>query len=507
MRPASFLRAAAITALAIGPTSEGRAQIESFRVSEIDPTAATVEIWNSGAAHVTSATRPFCHRLDYATTIPGGTAFAAGEYKTFSVTNLNAADSDFWLYVSAPFTTASNIVHGMKYGPAPNVGRTGLASGVGLWPGADRYAPAPPPGATLAYDGFGYDPADWYVDETPSLGAADVTTPGTVPAALGHPAGTQTFEDVSLGDLVTAIDSWVIVNTSTTEGIFTARVVNDVLGDISPRESSTRWIRVRDEDAGDVQNRFYTIPVDAPKAASYTWAFWINLEAVPPNGAATRPRIMIQHDDGGFANAWGIELTNTGGNLVVTGIGGPNASAPLFPLVPPTGVGDWIHVSIFVDLNASTISGRINDGTPTMLPIDLSQTADASLFRFCYRGEGVGNVNTMLIDDVTVFFEGVVTVDEPQVTATRLLAPAPNPMRTETAITFMLASPSEVRLSIFDAGGRIVRTLIEEPREAGIHTVRWDGRQNDGTRSGAGIFFTRLETRNGTTANKLLVLN
>ncbi len=388
-------------------------QIGNFRITEVDVMADQAEVTNTGPAHVTTSSRPFCHRFTYSSSIPTATSFAPGEVRVFSVIGLNGVSSDLWLYTSGPFSSAGNIVHGLQYGGG-NIGRSTLASGVSLWSGGGDFINMPPIGATLSYDGFGFSPFDWYIDETPSMGSDDVTTPGTVAPSLAHPAGTQDFESLLLGDEIIAVQDWIVVDSSLEQGRFTARVVNDVLGAIVPRNGSTQWLRIRDQDETDVQNRLYTPMIATPGPANYTWTFFVNLEQAPPGGGDVKPRITVQHPDGSFANAWGIEFTSTGANLVVTGVGGPAASTPLYSLSSPTGIGDWVKLTLSVDFLAGTVSSQVNDGAAVSLPIALSGTADAMVFRLCYRGEGVGNVMTMLLDDVSVVTadSGIPTVSE-----------------------------------------------------------------------------------------------
>jgi hypothetical protein len=255
---------------------------------------------------------------------------------------------------------------------------------------------------TLAWDGFGFDPKDWYIDETPTLGSADSTTPNTLPTALGADGGTQDFESVSLGDLWTAITGWLIVDTSATPGIYTVRIVNDVMGDTTPRGSSTQWVRIRDQDAGNVQNRAYSSTVVTPGALDYEWTFLMNVEELPAPAAATNPRLVMQHLDGALQNAWGIEIDDAGVNVIVTGIGGTPASTPLYSFGPGVDVGDWVQITITLDFTALTVAASVNGGSPASLPINPAGTVQLNTFRFCFRGEGTGNTSTLLLDDISL---------------------------------------------------------------------------------------------------------
>jgi Glycosyl hydrolases family 43/FlgD Ig-like domain len=66
-------------------------------------------------------------------------------------------------------------------------------------------------------------------------------------------------------------------------------------------------------------------------------------------------------------------------------------------------------------------------------------------------------------------------------------------------VRFRIDSPSvsRARLSVYDVGGRRVRTLLEGQVAAGRTAAVWDGRLADGSSAGAGVYFVRLETSLG----------
>ncbi len=71
--------------------------------------------------------------------------------------------------------------------------------------------------------------------------------------------------------------------------------------------------------------------------------------------------------------------------------------------------------------------------------------------------------------------------------------PQPNPSSGRTTFTYALPRDGEVRLRLFGANGRVVRTLEAGGRSAGVHAVRWDGREDSGRRAAPGVYFARLE--------------
>jgi endonuclease I len=68
----------------------------------------------------------------------------------------------------------------------------------------------------------------------------------------------------------------------------------------------------------------------------------------------------------------------------------------------------------------------------------------------------------------------------------------PNPFRTATTLTYDLPNASAVRIAVYDVLGRRVQVLVDERKEAGRHTVRWDGRGQSEQSLASGIYFVRL---------------
>jgi hypothetical protein len=65
----------------------------------------------------------------------------------------------------------------------------------------------------------------------------------------------------------------------------------------------------------------------------------------------------------------------------------------------------------------------------------------------------------------------------------------PNPFNPQTKIDFELPTDSKVKVIIYDALGREIRTLINEVRTAGIYTVDFDAKNLS-----SGFYFYRLIT-------------
>jgi len=69
----------------------------------------------------------------------------------------------------------------------------------------------------------------------------------------------------------------------------------------------------------------------------------------------------------------------------------------------------------------------------------------------------------------------------------------PNPFNPMTEIQFELPERIPVHLQVFDLRGRLVRTLVDGPREAGLQRVTWDGRDARGARVASGVYLYRIQ--------------
>jgi len=140
--------------------------------------------------------------------------------------------------------------------------------------------------------------------------------------------------------------------------------------------------------------------------------------------------------------------------------------------------------------------------------VDLTGTAssvapgDSTTFDLCFYAYHAGAESCEVTID-TNDVPGVVTAVVSATTGvsgdvTRGPAPPPrvlpNPFGSATAIRFTLAEASPVRVEVFDFQGRRVRTLAAGGvRPAGTYDVSWDGRDAQGRRTGAGVYFVRVD--------------
>ncbi len=68
----------------------------------------------------------------------------------------------------------------------------------------------------------------------------------------------------------------------------------------------------------------------------------------------------------------------------------------------------------------------------------------------------------------------------------------PNPFNPATNIRYSLSEGQHTTLAIYNSLGQKVRTLVNAPRPAGVHVVRWDGRNDNGQAVSSGVYFYRM---------------
>jgi hypothetical protein len=83
----------------------------------------------------------------------------------------------------------------------------------------------------------------------------------------------------------------------------------------------------------------------------------------------------------------------------------------------------------------------------------------------------------------------------------------PNPIINGlTHLSFSLAEPSQVSMKIYNTSGRLVKTLVNEFKGAGVYSVTWNCRDDYNRRAAEGIYFYTLEADGVKTQKKMLIL-
>ncbi len=95
--------------------------------------------------------------------------------------------------------------------------------------------------------------------------------------------------------------------------------------------------------------------------------------------------------------------------------------------------------------------------------------------------------------------------DMPHATALSL-SNYPNPFNPETTIRFDIPSHAQTTLSIYNIKGQLVRTLLEQPMDAGEHNAVWNGTDNLDKPVSSGVYLYRLESGDHVVTRRMLLI-
>ena len=92
-----------------------------------------------------------------------------------------------------------------------------------------------------------------------------------------------------------------------------------------------------------------------------------------------------------------------------------------------------------------------------------------------------------------------------------LLPNYPNPFNPETWIPYQIREPAEVMIRVYNAQGRLVRTLNLGQREAGFYLGRsraasWDGHNDAGEKVSSGVYFYQIQADYFNATRKLVIV-
>jgi hypothetical protein len=82
----------------------------------------------------------------------------------------------------------------------------------------------------------------------------------------------------------------------------------------------------------------------------------------------------------------------------------------------------------------------------------------------------------------------------------------PNPFSNSTTFEIFLNEPSEIIIEIYNINGQLVKTISKGNVLSGLHTFKWDGRNNNGVELESGIYFYRLKADKNVLRKKMVLV-
>ena len=122
-----------------------------------------------------------------------------------------------------------------------------------------------------------------------------------------------------------------------------------------------------------------------------------------------------------------------------------------------------------------------------------------------YRWDAT-DLSTNIETIIGTLFAGSADVNEELPPVAHLALRAQSPALRTALIEFALPVATPARLTVHDAQGRVVRTLVDGELGAGLHSLRWDGRSDGAAAAPAGIYYVRLEAADQKAVGTLLMV-
>ncbi|MBU8870875.1 MAG: T9SS type A sorting domain-containing protein [Gemmatimonadales bacterium] len=180
-------------------------------------------------------------------------------------------------------------------------------------------------------------------------------------------------------------------------------------------------------------------------------------------------------------------------------------------------VGAWVGEVTFEFLTYGGVENIQVNGAPMFVgdielaPVSIAPGVTYTLTTYLvpggFRGEVrlVGAVNELVlggqefyVDNICVMLNASSSVSPQMQSPSLVLNPNfPNPFNPRTTLSFSLEHEKNVRLTIHDVAGRLVKTLMSGRKSAGDHNVVWNGKDQHGSSVAAGIYFVRVATGSG----------
>ena len=95
----------------------------------------------------------------------------------------------------------------------------------------------------------------------------------------------------------------------------------------------------------------------------------------------------------------------------------------------------------------------------------------------------------------------------PQRPKTQMLAQNyPNPFNPSTTINFDIPRNADVKLSVYNIKGQLVKHLLDENMVAGNHSVVWNGKDANDRDVASGVYFYRIQANGNTEARRMILM-
>jgi hypothetical protein len=388
------------------------------------------------------------------------------------------------------------------------------------------------PDWTTSFPGYGVS----------SYGPCVVSDDGSTISAIAAPAGTDAHLLLFDADSATPLIDYTATGCGfpryvkiNADGRYTAFIALATLI-VFDRDS----LNVRDQIAMGASNSALDISGDGDLVA-YGWypslvlmewngTSYQNLWSYAVGGTYYLSKIAISNDGSTIVSCWYVPPHNTF-KVVVHDVG---SSTPLWTYDYPVSSGTYQEVCFDIDItddgsyfiigswgDDANINPEVHifqrDDTPhiyytvdmpgSMFSVDISNDGSyATAAGKHVHANALGRGGDVVL--INTGITGIKTNDIAEPGQASLIACFPNPFTQRTDIRYQITDSSErIRMNIYDASGRLVKSLNEQVSVIGHQSsVSWDGTDSSNRQLPGGVYFARLETENNSVTEKIVKL-
>ena len=272
----------------------------------------------------------------------------------------------------------------------------------------------------------------------------------------------------------------------------------------SPALSSDgKWLALRVDSGVDVTIRLWNI--ESQQEAGTLQTGWVEFVTFSPDG-----KTLASGGGDNTVRLWDVESQQQVGTLQTGWVDSITFSPDgktLAAVVAGARWGRGRNIS-FWDVESQQRVGVLQGYTGRVCSIAFSSDG-----KWLASGDRNGTILLWRVspDVVGVEPKGKMSITLGKLKHTVLLQNFPNPFNPETWIPFVLYEAVDMEIRIYDAAGRLVRTLQFGQKSPGIYLSKeqaayWDGKNSVGEAVGSGVYFYEMRAGNETFVRKALLL-
>ncbi|UCC78621.1 MAG: T9SS type A sorting domain-containing protein, partial [Candidatus Zixiibacteriota bacterium] len=144
-----------------------------------------------------------------------------------------------------------------------------------------------------------------------------------------------------------------------------------------------------------------------------------------------------------------------------------------------------------------TVNPEIEDPDTTLI----SFSNDPELLHYTAFSNGPFFTPVTVDGEIQIIPTGIENGERDNIPGKLSISAYPNPFNAITTIRVALPEPGQVELTIYDLIGRQIGTLLDEYRQAGIHTITFDASDLS-----SGVYFYRLQAGDKEETKKMVLL-